>query len=208
MPTAPTSSAVSSGPSEPELASRPPLTRVLVIAAAIVAGANAAFFILSNLYFASKVTFSATGEVPAFTGPEMTIIRVSFLAFSMIVAAAAVGAARAPRAMGHGIMGLMAAASLVAGVAAAVAGMPSVLAGAELVLGAILVTIVPMSWRGSRAAWAFVVAIAAVYAIVLFFGAPKVRGVLGIGLWTTLILPGLNAVALFALISSRSRYRT
>jgi hypothetical protein len=186
----------------------PPLGRLLAIAAGIVVTANVAFFVLSQLYFASKVTYSSAGELPAFTDSEAMTIRVSFLALSLIIAAAAIAAARAPSAVGHAIMAAMAAGSLAGGVAAAIAGMPNVLPAAELVLGCVLVAIVPLSWRGSRAAWAFLVAIAAVYAIVLFFGAPKVRGVLGIGLWTTLILPGLNAVALFGLIASRSRYRT
>jgi hypothetical protein len=40
----------------------------------------------------------------------------------------------------------------------------------------------------------------------LLFGAPKVRGALDIGLWTTMILPGLNAVAAFTLASLRGEY--
>ena len=81
------------------------------------------------------------------------------------------------------------------------------LAGTELVLGTVIILCLVFSLRDVRAAWSFLVAIAAVYAIVLFFGAPKVRNVLDIGLWTTLVLPGLNVVAMSALILCRQRYR-
>jgi hypothetical protein len=134
------------------------------------------------------------------------MIRLQFAALSVLVAVAAIGVAVAPRGVSHLIMAVMAPASLLAGLCAAVFGLPAVLAAAELVLGGVLCAVVPLSWRGSRAAWSFLVAIAAAYSVVLFFGAPKVRGVLDVGLWTTLILPGLNIVALVGLVKSRARY--
>jgi len=183
-------------------------SRFVTVVGAVVVGANILFWLLSSLYFASKVTYSSAGEVPAFTSGEQLDVRMAFLVLSVIVAVASIGAATKPNEVGHAIMAVMAPASLAAGLGAAVYGLPGVLAATELVLGTILVVVVPMSWRGSRAAWSFLIAIAGVYAVVLFFGAPKVRGVLHIGLWTTLILPGLNAVALTALVRSRARYRS
>jgi hypothetical protein len=185
---------------------RPSIGRIIVIAAAIAAAANLAFLVLSAVYFASKVSFTPQGEVPAFDARAVIMIRVQFAALSVFVAAAGIGVAIAARAVSHAIMLVMTLASLVAGLCAAVFGLPGVLAATELVLGTVLLAIVPLSWRGSRAAWSFLVAIAAAYGVVLFFGAPKVRGVLDIGLWTTLILPGLNIVALVGLIKSRGRY--
>jgi hypothetical protein len=62
------------------------------------------------------------------------------------------------------------------------------------------------SYHGSRAAWAFLTAMCAVFAVVEVFGAPKVRGALDLSLWLTMILPGLNAVAFAALVSLRADY--
>jgi hypothetical protein len=185
---------------------RPPVGRSVAIAAGIAVAANIAFLLLSGLYFSSKISYTPQGEVPAFDAHAVMMIRVQFAVLSVFVAGAAIGVALAARAVSHAIMMVMAPASLAAGLAAAVFGLPVVLATTELVLGGVLVAIVPLSWRGSRAAWSFLVAIAAAYSVVLFFGAPKVRGVLDVGLWTTLILPGLNAVALVGLVKSRARY--
>jgi hypothetical protein len=169
---------------------------------------NIAFFVLSNAYFGDKSQFVPNvGEVPMFSDAEITSIRIAFVVFTLIVAIATVAAAIAPHPVGHAIMAVMAAASLAGGAGAALRGLPGVLAVTEIVLGAVLILLVVLSLQGHRAAWSFLVAIAAVYAIVLFFGAPKVRNVLGIGLWTTLVLPGLNVVALVSLILCRARYR-
>jgi hypothetical protein len=185
-----------------------PTLRAVSIAAAIAVGANVVFWVLSMFYFSSKVTFSHGAEVAVYDAADQLDIRLEFAWFTLIVAAAGIGSALHGNRIGHFLMALMGVWSLAAGVAAAVKGLPPVLAATELVLGGVLIAIVPLSWRGSRGAWSFLVAIAAVYAVVLFFGAPKVRAVLDIGLWSTLILPGLNAVALVALVRSRARYRT
>lgn len=177
-----------------------------MVAGAIVVIANIAFFLLSMLYFNSKVTFTTKGEIPAFSDHEQLMVRLSFVVLSLVIAATSVGVAVAPRAVSHLIMLAMAPASLAAGVAAAVYGLPGVLAAAEMVIGGLLAVLVPLSWKGGRGAWAFVVAMAAVYTVVLFFGAPKVRGELHVGLWTTLLLPGLNVVALVGLVRSRAKY--
>nr|HEX4316890.1 hypothetical protein [Kofleriaceae bacterium] len=182
--------------------------RLVTVAAVIVAVANVVFFLLSTLYFHSKVQFTPQGQIPAFSDAEAMSIRLSFALVSAVIAAAAIGVGIAPRSVSHGIMMVLAPVSLAAGVAAATYGLPGVLAAAELILGTLLAVIVPLSWKGSRGAWSFVVAIAAVYAVVLFFGAPKVRGVLHVGLWTTLVLPGLNVVALVGLVKSRQNYRS
>jgi hypothetical protein len=46
-----------------------------------------------------------------------------------------------------------------------------------------------------------------VFGTVDFFGAPKVRGLLGIGLWTALIVPGLQIISVIALTMLRGEYR-
>jgi hypothetical protein len=60
--------------------------------------------------------------------------------------------------------------------------------------------------RRSRAAWAFLVAICGVLAVVDFFGAPKIRHALDVSLWTTMIIPGLYAIATVTLMQLREDY--
>ncbi len=186
----------------------PKIARVAMLAGAAAVFVNLAFFVLSMFYFADKTTFvQNVGEVPLYSDGDIMHVRLAFAAFTLIVAIAAVGAAAAPFIVGHAIMALMAVGSLAAGVGAGMRGLPGVLTGTEIVLGIVIAICLVFSLREMRAAWSFLVSIAAVYAIVLFFGAPKVRNVLDIGLWTTLVLPGLNVVAMSALILCRQRYR-
>jgi len=108
--------------------------------------------------------------------------------------------------MGHLIPMLLGATHLVAGVAAFWHGAPGVLGMTLLVSGVLMPVLVVFSSQGSRPAWAFLIAICGVFAVVEFFGAPKVRGALDVSLWITMILPGLNAVAVAALASLRGEY--
>jgi hypothetical protein len=184
------------------------LLRVAAVIGGSVLLLNVAFFILSGLYFTSHVTYIVgKGDQPMFTGEEETHIRVAFALFTALVGGAGIAAAAAPRVVGHAIAMLMGLGSLLAGCIAAMRGMPGALIGAELVLGGLMPYLAFRSWNGSRAAWSFLIAMCSVYAVVLFFGAPTVHRVLDIGLWTTLILPGLNLVAFTALIHIRSNYR-
>lgn len=170
---------------------------------------NLAFFGFSMLYFQGKVDFVPNvGEVPRYSSEAILQIRLAFLTFSLVVAVATFLAALFPYYVSHAVMSAFALAALVGGVMAWRADLPGVLAVAQLVLGALLAALVPLSFQGNRAAWSFLLSIAAVLAIVTFFGAPKVRNVLDIGLWSTLTFPGLATVAMVAFISIRERYRT
>jgi len=62
------------------------------------------------------------------------------------------------------------------------------------------------SYQRQRAPWAFLVAICAVFAVTDLFGAPRIGQTLSIGLWSTMIIPGLYAVAAVALIQLRGQY--
>jgi hypothetical protein len=67
-----------------------------------------------------------------------------------------------------------------------------------------------MIWRsllGSRGAWAFLTAMCYVLAVVLLFGAPKVRAQIDIGLWTAMLIPGLLVVAGVGMTMIRRNYR-
>jgi hypothetical protein len=111
-----------------------------------------------------------------------------------------------PRVTGHLIPTLLGVGHLIAAVAVFIHGAPSVLPMTLFVSGVLMPVLAGYSLRGSRAAWAFLVALCGVFAVVELFGAPKLRGALDIGLWITMILPGLNAVATAALASLRGDY--
>lgn len=164
---------------------------------AVVAIANVGFYFMSDVYYAGR----ALGDAH-----RIADTRIAFAAFSVVLGVAGVAALLAPRLVGHGLAVLAGLASLVAGVGALSGSLPGVLGTTLLVFGAAFPLLVWRSLGGSRAAWASLFAMCAVYAIVLTFGAPKVRGLVGIGLWTALIIPGLLAVAAGALHAVRGRY--
>jgi hypothetical protein len=84
--------------------------------------------------------------------------------------------------------------------------MPGVMTAVLIAVGLLVPVLAHFSWRGSRAAWSFMLSIICVFGIVTFFGAPKVRNILGIGFWTAMILPGIQFVCLSALAMVRGDY--
>ncbi len=182
--------------------------RVAGVIAGSVVALNLIFFALSTLYFNSHTTYVVgIGELPAYGSEDALHVRLAFALFSGIVGGAAILAMLNKPVVGHGIALIMGLGSFFAGALALSRGMPSALYGALLVLGCLMPYLAYRSWTGSRAAWSFLIAICSVYAVVLFFGAPTVHRVLGLGLWTSLILPGLNLVAFVTLIQIRAKYR-
>jgi hypothetical protein len=163
---------------------------------------NAAFYFLSDMYFADRVGRFGAGELEA-----VGAVRIAFAMFSLSVAVGSVLASFAPSVIGHGIAGAAGLGSLIGGALAISRGLPPVLGVTMIVLGGLFPVLVWRSLARSRAGWAFLIALCAVYALVLLFGAPKVRGLLGIGLWHALIIPGLLAVGAAALGMLRERYR-
>jgi hypothetical protein len=158
---------------------------------------NVAFFFLSDLYY----------DRPNPIATPIMRARATFAALTAILAAASFTASLAPRLIGHSLAAVLGAASIVAGIGAFSQGMPMVLGATLLIVGVLMPTLAYFSLHHSRAAWAFLIALVAVFGGVDFFGAPKVRGLLGVGLWTALILPGLQFVAVVSLTMLRGEYR-
>jgi MFS family permease len=156
---------------------------------------NSVFWLLAGFYFKDK--------------PQVGIdsIKLAFAILTVLVAAMAYLAAFAPRLVGHGIGFVAGIASLAAGFAAFGSTIPGVVAATLIITGLVVPV---LSWRSlqrSRTAWSFLIAILAVLATVTFFGAPKVRHVLGIGLWYALIIPAIEVVGVIALSMVRTEYR-
>jgi hypothetical protein len=181
--------------------------RVALLCVAAFVLVNAAFYFLSGSYFEShREIIAGVGARSVYT-PELAMrVRIAFAVFSAVVAIAGFAAAIRPRVIGHALPVLLGAAHLVGGVAAFARDLPAAL-GATLLLSGVLMPLLAWhSYRRSRPAWAFLVAMCGVFAVVGMFGSPKVRGALDISLWITMILPGLNAVAVGALVALRGEY--
>jgi hypothetical protein len=169
-----------------------------MLIAGIIAGAvvflNVLFFISSYFYFAKSAV-------------DPNAARIAFATFSIIVALATYAASVAPRVTGHVLAALLAAAALVGAIAGFAAGKPPVMGMTLLVLAALTPLLAWGSWQRSRPSWAFLVSIVAVLAAVTFFGAPKIRNLLHVGLWYAMIVPGLLIVGVIALSLVREHYR-
>jgi hypothetical protein len=179
--------------------------------AVIVSGAlialNGAFFLLSDLYYQDSLESPDRSGDP---GNVLMAIGTVRMAFGLMTIALSIGtylASLAPRLVGHTVAALLGLASLVAGVASFSRGFPGVLSWTLIVLGLVLPTLSVLSWRRVRAAWAFAISTCGVFGIVTLFGAPKVRGVLELSLWHTLIIPGLFFIALVSLAMVHGDYR-
>ncbi len=184
-------------------------SRNMMQVAALVGGTcvvlNVAFWFLSSVYFADKR--SNPMLMDAVTGDQVMNVRFAFAIFTGIVSMAAIGAAFVPKWVSHGLAAIAGLVALVASFFAFRKGMPMVLPVALFVIGVLFPVLVWRSLELSRGAWAFLISMCSVLALVLLFGAPKVRGVLGIGLWTAMIMPGLLAVATVGLTMLRIDYR-
>ena len=158
---------------------------------------NGLFWVMSGMYFDDKPTQMA----------DIGSVRAAFAVLSFLVAAMSYAAAMAPRAIGHGLAFAIGVASLVGGIGALTSTLPGVMGATLIVSGVVTATLARYSLEHSRSAWAFLIGMLSVLATVTFFGAPKIRHVLGIGLWHALIIPGLMIVATIALGMVRGEYR-
>jgi len=178
---------------------------IICVAAFVVV--NVAFYFMSASYFESqRQVVPGLGSMPSYSPADMAHVRNMFAVFTGVVAALGLVAGLQARIVGHLLPVLFGVAHLIAAVAAFAYSAPAVVGMTLMVSGILLPVLAASSYRGSRPAWAFLVAMCGVFAVVEFFGAPKVRGALGLSLWVTMIFPGLNAVATAALVSLRGEY--
>jgi hypothetical protein len=169
--------------------------------AGVIAGValtlNGMFWVMSGMYFDDKPKLAA----------DIGGVRAAFAVLTFLVAALSYAAAIAPRQIGHGLAFAMGTASVVGGIAALVSTLPVVMGATLLISGVVTLALAMSSLKYSRAGWAFLIAMLSVLATVTFFGAPKIRHVLDIGLWHALIIPALMIVATIALGMVREEYR-
>jgi uncharacterized membrane protein len=155
----------------------------------VVAGVTFALDVLVGLVLADSVD----------TGP--------FMLFTALVAVASGVAVIIPKEIGHGLATITGLAALVGAVAAAIGGMPMVLPVVLFVAGGFMPYLAYRSWHGSRVGWSFLTTICGVLGVCMLFGAPKVKGILHIGLWPALVFPGILAATTVALAVQHATYR-
>ena len=167
---------------------------------------NAAFFFLSGSYFESHHQIVGGTSVPTFSPDQATHVRVAFAAMSGAVTAVAFVASLARRGAGHLLAGALGIVNLVFGFLSFTHNQPSALIATLLITGVVVPVLAYHSYRRSRAAWAFLVALCAVFAVVGLFGAPRICRILDASLWTMMIFPGLYVVAWITLAMLRNDY--
>lgn len=181
-------------------------TRTASVIAGTALAFNAAFYFLSDLYYAAhKVNVAGVGEVVDDTA--LGKARIAFVILTLLVAATGFIASLAPRLIGHALAVVIGLGALAGAYGSVSHSMPSVMTAVLIAVGVLLPALAHFSWRGSRAAWSFMISIICVFGIVTFFGAPKVRNILGIGFWTAMILPTIQFVCVTALAMVRGEYR-
>lgn len=111
-------------------------------------------------------------------------------------------------ALGHGIPAALGLASAAAAVGAVQIKLQPTLVISLIAIGVALPLLAWRSWKGNRAAWAFLVSLSIVLGIMTLFGAPKVRNLVGVSLGVALVIPLSMAVAAFCLSSLSDRYKS
>ena len=179
--------------------------------AAVCAGGfiavNAAFYVLSGSYFdAHHDVVAGVGTLASYSADHIAHTRAQFAVFTGSVALFGFLAGVWTRAIAHLIPALFGLVDLAGAVGAFSHHTPAVLGATLVIAGVLFPTLAWFSYRGHRASWAFLVAMCGVFGFVEVFGAPKVRDAMDVGLWTTMMLPGLKIVAVLALIALRGDY--
>jgi hypothetical protein len=186
-------------PSKPGEAN--PIVQLAMLVGILVLVLNAGFYFISEAYFDDRVKRFGAQELARLSGA-----RVDFAIFTVVVGGGAILAALRPRHVAHALAGVAGVASLLA--APFALDISAVLAVTLLTVAGLFVVLIWYSMRQrSRAAWSSLAAMCAVYAVVLLFGAPKVRGLLDVGMWIAMIAPGLLAIATAAFAMIRDSYR-
>lgn len=175
--------------------------QVSIIITVVAVGLNAAFYFLSKAYFEDR---AATHGLASASAIQAT--RVAFGVMTGIVGLNAIISQFAPRLVAHLLAGIVGLLALVGAVAAASKDYHPVLPVALGLLGMLIVVLVYFSLTKSRAAWSFLVATCAVGGLVTLFGATKVRNVMDISLYYTMILPGILIIATVMLIGLADDY--
>ena len=181
--------------------------RVAILCGVALVAVNAFFYFLSDSYFGSHHQIVGGATVASFSPEQVRHIRVVFGGITAVIALVSFVAGLRPREVGHLLPTVLGLCNLVGGIAAAFSNLPGVLGATLFVAGVLMPVLALSSYRHrARPAWAFLGSMCGVFAVVSLFGAPKLRGILDVSLWTTMIFPGLYLVADVTLYALRDDY--
>ena len=179
-----------------------PIVQLAILVGIFVVVLNAGFYFISDFYFDDRAKRFGAQELLRLSGA-----RTDFGIFTVVVGAATVLSAMYPRAVAHVIAAIAGLASFLAACAGFTSDLSIVLPFTLLVVAGLFALLIWHSLQRSRAAWSCLAALCVVGSVVTLFGATKVGGLLGQGLWIALIVPGLLGVATAALAMIRAGYR-
>lgn len=179
-----------------------PMVQLAILVGIVALVSNAGFYFISEAYFDDRAKRFGLQELVRLSGA-----RVDFAIFTIVVGATTILGALSPRAVAHGLAGLAGLASFIVAIVAFGSDVSVILPVVLVIVAGIFGLLIWYSLQRSRAAWSCLAALCAVYGVVTLFGAPKIGGLLGMGMWIALITPGLLTVATAGLRTIRDEYR-
>jgi hypothetical protein len=220
----PTAPAGAAGKAPPAQRARGPraLTRqeILMLAGGAFILVNVAFGVLGRMYYMDKLAGGFEAD-PSIADPYAAasslawayvrdVFFFSFLVFSIVGTAAMTAAVLWPRHYAHAMAGAFALYYVASAIAIAFSNMPILVAVFQAAVGVLFLRLGYASWKHKdRAAWAFLLALAGVMALLLLFGAPQIKAAMHLPrLWYVMLLPALMASVAVGLYRARNEYST
>jgi hypothetical protein len=178
-----------------------------------------AFGVLARMYYFDKVQgrffdLSPGLDLDELAGEEATRLMwdamfFGYLTFAVLTCAAVTAAVLRPRLVAHALVGLFGLAYIASAIAVFTqTRMPVTIPIFQAAIGGLLLWLGAASWQNKdRAAWAFLMSLCGVLALLLTFGAPQLREAMGEPrLWYVMILPAQMAAIVVGLYRTRNDY--
>ena len=185
---------------EPATSSRAQEYKAVFVMAWVVAVVLViAFFVLGRMYFTERMGSMDEAAAKAAATAQVRALMPSFAGFAILLCGGIGCAVLWPRVVGHTASIVVALAAGVGCFAVTSTPLPLLL---SIVLGAVaalLLILGRMSLRGDRAAWAFITAMTGVMGLCTVFGAPKMRELIGVNMWITMLVPAMAVIGVVGL---------
>lgn len=182
MPTTPTTPTTPRTPKNPSPSSGKLQTTILILGVGLVLWA--AFFFLSTYYFEGKRQFLGADPMEQRWGAVF-----AFTILVIVTMATSVCSVYFTKWASHILAGIAGLGALLGAYLTFMADKPAVLAVSLFVIGVLFALLAWRSLEKSRAGWAFLVAMCFTMGAIMLFGAPKLRTVAQISMWTAFIIP-------------------
>ena len=159
----------------------------------------AAFFVLGRLYFTERMGTMDDFAAKAAATAQVRALMPSFAGFAIVLCGGIACAVLWPRVIGHAASIAVALAAGVGCFAVTRTPLPTLLSIVLGTVAALLLILGRMSLRGDRAAWAFITAMTGVMGLCTVFGAPKMRELIGVNIWITMLIPAMAVIGVVGL---------